>query len=73
MLRMVTALAKRMRSVTAAIAVNTTGVAETAMSSRWCSPTANTSRPDVSASFAAAGFPPDVVGRRPRYPPALPA
>jgi hypothetical protein len=33
-LRMVTALARRMRSVTAAIAANTTGVAETAISSR---------------------------------------
>ena len=33
-LRMVTALARRMRSVTDAIAANTTGVAETAISSR---------------------------------------
>jgi hypothetical protein len=43
-----------MRCVVAAMAASTTAVAETAMSSRWCSPTAKTSSPAASASFAAA-------------------
>ena len=42
-----TALVSRMRSVRAAAAASTTAGAETVKSGRWCSPTPNTSRPDL--------------------------
>ena len=46
----VTALVNRIRRVRAAAAASTTAGAETAKSSRWCSPTPKTSSPTWSAS-----------------------
>ena len=56
--RIVTALARRIAFVCAAIAASATVVAETVKSSRWCSPSANTESPALSASFACASTSP---------------